>query len=191
MNTIQTALGNYKPNYCPSSSDAERARESQAIKEATMTQIKKYRTIEETLPLYEEAMKLVQEKGMSQTEAAAKVGVSQGQLSHFMRSKGIRMRAKKVKRTKTSTLNAKDTIMHYHAKGWSNARIARKVKLHASTVGRVIMDAKGVPHSKSVNKSLTPTTPTNKSPILTELKRRLRDEIYEEVKAEIIREILG
>lgn len=142
-----------------------------------------YRKREELMPLYLKGKELINQ-GMSHNEAAQQIGLSQGMLSRFMRGQTKTVGIEKVKRRKKHARvndHIKEMIFKYHKAGWTNVRISRKLKLHQTTVGRVINEQKmGVSHVETKPKTYTKN-----------LVSEIVNEIRAELKAEILKELLG
>jgi predicted transcriptional regulator len=177
MRTLQTALRelNYKPNYCPSSN--EKGQVTTAIKEAPMTK----RHQQEVQPLYIKAVELLQNNpDMTHTEAAEAVGVSQGMLSRYIRKAGKRSRRKYGK----ITHEIYQSIMEFHAKGWTNVRIAKRLKISGSSVSRVLTEAKKGGARKKGKAVRTEISHKMQDGLVTSIVNEIKERVRRELRKE-------
>jgi predicted transcriptional regulator len=152
--------------------------------EETVTK-RTYRRHEELIPIYQKGKELINQ-GMSHNEAAHQVGISQGMLSRFMRGQtanktvGVKTRTKRRKKHARVNDHVKELIFKYHRMGWTNVRISKKLKLHQTTVGRIVNEER--PATKVETKPNT---------YAKSLVSEIVNEIRSELKAEILKELLG
>lgn len=210
MNTIQTALGTYKVNYCPSSNTNVPAK-AVPTKEISMGTKK--------LSLAEKDQILTQyNNGLNGVEIATVTGLKYSQVNYYLakvkkRRGGAKREVAVIQKQlekatngsdisrnrkpptqeqidKMKELKAANPTMAYKTIGDTVGVSGNTVRRYLAATDYRKKNARG-PHKNTLEVVERAATPTNKSPLLTALKERIKEEIRDEIRAELIQEILG